>query len=50
MSDTINPKDVINNAKRMMREKDYEQAIKNWQYVKKNQDEFDPYVNWNIAK
>ena len=34
MSDKFSSKDVKENAKRLMEEKDYEGALKNWMYIK----------------
>ena len=50
MSDNLSEKDVISNAKRLMQEESYDQALNNWMYLKKHKEEFDPYVQWNIAK
>jgi hypothetical protein len=34
MSEKLSSKDVRDNAKRLMEEKDYETALKNWMYLK----------------
>jgi hypothetical protein len=50
MSDHINLKDVRKNAQRLMDEEDYDQALKNWIYIKKNVDNIEPNIQYNIGK
>ena len=35
MSETINLKDIEKNAKRLMENKDYQEALQNWNYIVK---------------
>jgi len=50
MSEKLSFKDVKANALRLMEEKDYDSALKNWLYIKKGSDDTDPFVLFNIGK
>ena len=50
MSESISLKDVKSNALRLMQEESYDEALKNWNYIRKNLDEEDPWVLYHIGK
>ena len=49
MSDYLSIKDMKANANRLMQEKDYKSALKNWLYIKKNKESLDPSVFYNMG-
>lgn len=50
MSESISLKDVRSNALRLMQEESYDEALKNWNYIRKNSDQEDPWVLYHIGK
>lgn len=50
MSEKLSAKDVKANAIRLMKEDAYEAALKNWMYLKKNTDDLDPMIPFQVGK
>jgi hypothetical protein len=50
MSGSVKIKDVRENALRLMETKDFKGALTNWNYIKRNSEETDPVVLFNLGK